>query len=173
MVLALIFSLCGMIGNIRPSPDSVEENGSPISHLVRHFHLSHLVLLSCLRAQPCQVHGQRDAPTINKCLKYGTLIALFCYFVLDKRGRPHYSSFRIQGCYCRRRQWGNLLSAAGANLDNSFVMGFWKPSRFWLWPTSFWRAGLGLLTIWRICAAFDDSRLSGRTKTMLITFAPR
>lgn len=169
MVLALIFSLCGMIGNIRPSL-ILEENGSAIFIWCA---ISTYLTSFCFHASvPSLVkYMGKDAPTINKCLKYGTLIALLCYFVWISAADGIIPRSEFRNVIAEGGNVGNLLSAAGTNLDNSFIIGFLEAFSLLAVATSFLGAGLGLFDYMADLCSFDDSRL-GRTKTMLITFAP-
>ena len=65
---------------------------------------------------------------------------------------------------------GDLVAAAGNNL-NSVVLRLLEAFSLLAVATSFLGAGLGLFDYMADLCNFDDSRL-GRTKTLLITFAP-
>lgn len=172
MVVTLIISITGMLGNLHLNT-LLDLNGSGGSFIFIWCALSTYLTSFCFHASVPSLmkYMGNDGQTINRCLRYGTLIALFCYFIwiLAADGlipRPDYKIVIAQG-----GNVGNLLSVAGENLGQSLITRFLEAFSLLAVATSFLGAGLGLFDYMADLCNFDDSRL-GRTKTMLVTLAP-
>lgn len=170
MVIALILSISGMLGRMRPSALLDLEGGGFIYIWCA---LSTYLTSFCFHASVPSLmkYIGGDGEAINRCLRWGTLMALACYFVwiLAADGlipRPAYKEVIAAG-----GNVGDLLAAAGGSLGGGAILGFLETFSFLAVATSFLGAGLGLFDYMADLCAFDDSRL-GRTKTMLVTFAP-
>ena len=169
MIIALILSLCGLWANLRISL-LVNESGSAIFIWCA---VSTYLTSFCFHASvPSLVkYMGKDSRTINKSLLYGTLLALACYFVWICAAdgtipRPEYKTVIAEG-----GNVGNLLKAAGSNINNSLINKLLEAFSLLAVATSFLGAGLGLFDYMADLCNFDDTRL-GRTKTMLVTFSP-
>lgn len=172
MVFALIFSLAGMTGNLHL--DTLLDTGNGDSRFIFVWCAVSTYLTSfCFHASvPSLVkYLGNDSKTIGACLRYGTLVALLCYFswIVAADGvipRDEYKAVIEAG-----GNVGNLLAAAGENLGKGVILRFLEAFSLLAVATSFLGAGLGLFDYMADLCNFDDTR-PGRTKTMLVTFAP-
>lgn len=172
MVITLFISICGMLGNMRLDT-LLDANGSGGQFIFVWCAVSTYLTSFCFHASVPSLmkYMGNDGHTINRCLRYGTIIALVCYFiwVLAADGlipRSDYKQVIAAG-----GNVGDLLAAAGSNLGNSPITRFLEAFSLLAVATSFLGAGLGLFDYMADLCNFDDSRL-GRTKTMLVTLAP-
>lgn len=172
MVITLVLSMCGMLGHLNPAI-LTDANGSGGQFIFVWCALSTYLTSFCFHASvPSLVkYMGKDGKTINRCLMFGTIIALICYFawILSADGvipRAEYKIIIAQG-----GNVGNLLAAAGSSIGAGLIMRFLEIFSLLAVATSFLGAGLGLFDYMADFCNFDDSRL-GRTKTMLITLAP-
>lgn len=172
MVLALIFSMSGMLSNLRFSVLN-DSNGSGGQFIFIWCAVSTYLTSFCFHASvPSLIkYMGKDGQTINRCLLGGTILALVCYFlwILAADGLIPRDDFRT--VIMMGGNVGNLLAAAGENLAGGLIMRFLEAFSLLAVATSFLGAGLGLFDYMADLCNFDDSRL-GRTKTMLVTFAP-
>jgi tryptophan-specific transport protein len=107
---------------------------------------------------------------INKCLAYGTLIALGCYTIWILGADGNIPRERFKEVIAAGGNVGDLITAAGTQsgeLINRMLESFATMAV----ATSFLGAGLGLFDYIADLFSFDDSR-QGRTKTALVTFLP-
>ena len=171
MALSFLLSISGMIGHIRLDT-LLDVKGSGGRAIFIWGAVSTYLTSFCFHASvPSLVKYLGKEPrTINACLRYGTLIALVCYlsWIVAADGnipREHFKAVIAAG-----GNVGDLVAAAGNNL-NSVVLRLLEAFSLLAVATSFLGAGLGLFDYMADLCNFDDSRL-GRTKTLLITFAP-
>lgn len=172
MVIALIFSMSGMLSHLRT--DILNDAGGDGGEFIFIWCAISTYLTSfCFHASVPSLmkYMGNDGSTINKCLCYGTLIALACYFawILAADGiipRSEYKNVIAAG-----GNVGDLLAAAGANMGQGAIMRVLEIFSILAVASSFLGAGLGLFDYMADLCGFDDSRM-GRTKTMLVTLAP-
>lgn len=172
MIITLVLSMGGMLGHLNISTllDSAGNGGQFIFIWCA---LSTYLTSFCFHASvPSLVkYMGKDGKTINRCLMFGTLIALGCYFawLLAADGvipRNDYKTVIAEG-----GNVGNLLAAAGSNIGKGLIMHCLEIFSLLAVATSFLGAGLGLFDYMADLCNFDDSR-RGRTLTMLITMLP-
>lgn len=172
MVLTLFVSICGMLGNLHLDT-LLDVNGNGGQFIFVWCAVSTYLTSFCFHASVPSLmkYMGNDGATINRCLRYGTIIALACYFIwiLSADGLIPRSDYRQ--VIAAGGNVGNLLAAAGSNLGNGPVVRFLEAFSLLAVATSFLGAGLGLFDYMADLCNFDDSRL-GRTKTMLVTLAP-
>lgn len=169
MVVTLVMSMSGMLGSVSTGCLFTGEGravfiwGALSTYLTSFcFHASVPSLVKYIG---------KDARTINSCLLCGTVIAMLCYlaWILAVDGNIPRQDFRK--VIDNGGNVGDLLSAAGARLDSSALLRLLEAFSFLAVATSFLGAGLGLFDYMADLCGFDDSR-PGRTKTVVITFAP-
>lgn len=172
MALAFVLSVSGMVSTIRTEIllDTAGGGGKAIfmwgaasTYLTSFcFHASVPSLVKYLGKEP---------RTINLCLRNGTLITLACYlcWVLAADGNIPRQDFK--SVIAAGGNVGDLLVAAGQHMTGNIVPRLLEAFSLLAVATSFLGAGLGLFDYMADLCNFDDSRL-GRTKTILITFAP-
>lgn len=172
MVITLVLSIGGMLGHMRLSR-LLDTSGGGGQFIFIWCAVSTYLTSFCFHASvPSLIkYMGKNGNTINRCLVYGTLIALACYFlwILSTDGvirRADYITIIAMG-----GNVGNLLNAAGQNLGAGIIMRALEIFSLLAVATSFLGAGLGLFDYMADLCNFDDSRL-GRTKTMLVTLAP-
>ena len=102
---------------------------------------------------------------------YGTLIALFAYIIWIVACDGNIMRSDFKSVIAAGGNVSDLIEAASSNLNGSFLLRMLDAFAFLAVATSFLGAGLGLFDYMADLCGFDDSRL-GRTKTMLVTFAP-
>ena len=172
MVFALIFSMSGMIRNLRLEVllDLAGEGGECIFIWGA---LSTYLTSFCFHASvPSLVkYLGKDGHCINGCLRYGTLIALACYFAWITASDGIISRETFKTVIAQGGNVGDLLAAAGNNLGSGLTLRLLEAFSLLAVATSFLGAGLGLFDYMADLCNFDDSRL-GRTKTLLVTFLP-
>lgn len=171
MALSFLLSISGMIGHIRLDTLLDVKGGGGQAIFIWGAVSTYLTSFCFHASVPSLVKYLGKEPrTINACLRYGTLIALVCYlsWIVAADGnipREHFKAVIAAG-----GNVGDLVAAAGNNL-NSVVLRLLEAFSLLAVATSFLGAGLGLFDYMADLCNFDDSRL-GRTKTLLITFAP-
>lgn len=172
MIITLLISMLGMFGHLNMEI-LLDSNGQGGEFIFIWCALSTYLTSFCFHASvPSLVkYMGKDGRTINKCLVYGTIIALVCYFawILAADGvipRQEYKTVIANG-----GNVGNLLAAAGSSIGTGLILRFLEIFSLLAVATSFLGAGLGLFDYMADLCNFDDSRL-GRTKTMLITLGP-
>ena len=172
MVLTFILSMTGMLSQIKASL-LLDSNGTGGQTIFIWGALSTYLTSFCFHASvPSLVkYFGKDPGTINKCLRNGTLIALACYvaWIVAADGIIPRESFKT--VIHEGGNVGNLVAAAGAGVDGSFILRMLEAFSCLAVATSFLGAGLGLFDYMADLCRFGDSR-SGRTKTALITFLP-
>lgn len=172
MVITFVLSMSGMLTEIRLSvlQDAGGEGGSAIFILVA---LSTYLTSFCFHASvPSLVkYFGKEPKSINKCLVYGTLIALACYltWIIVCDGTIPRSEFK--NVIAAGGNVGDLVKAAGSNINSGFILRMLEAFSALAVATSFLGAGLGLFDYMADLCKFDDSRL-GRTKSTLVTFLP-
>lgn len=172
MVLALCVSVSGMLGhlNLNILMDSAGGGGEFIFVWCA---ISTYLTSFCFHASVPSLmkYMGNDGITINKCLRYGTILALGCYaaWLLAADGVISRESYRL--VIASGGNVGNLLEAAGASLGAGAIIKFLEAFSILAVATSFLGAGLGLFDYMADLCNFDDSR-ARRAKTMLITLAP-
>lgn len=114
--------------------------------------------------------GKRPAD-INKCLRYGTLIAFVCYVAWIVAADGIISREQFKAVIAAGGNVGDLIRAAGSGIDSSFILRMLEAFSFFAVATSFLGAGLGLFDYMADLCKFDDS-VMGRAKTTLVTFLP-
>lgn len=172
MIITLVLSMAGMLGHLS-IPTLLDSAGTGGQFIFIWCALSTYLTSFCFHASvPSLVkYMGKDGKTINRCLMFGTLIALGCYFawLLAADGvipRADYKTVIAEG-----GNVGNLLAAAGANIGKGLIMRCLEIFSLLAVATSFLGAGLGLFDYMADLCNFDDSR-RGRTLTMLVTMLP-
>lgn len=181
MVLSYILSMTGLLSEIRIGVLLDLEalkgmgtlQGMGLYSIFIWGTLSTYLTSLCFHASvPSLVKYFGKAPAdINTCLVRGTLIALLCYItwivVID--GVIPRNEFR--GVIAAGGNVGDLVSAAGSNINSGFLLRMLEAFSALAIATSFLGAGLGLFDYIADLCRFDDSRI-GRTKTAVLTFLP-
>ncbi len=175
MVISFALSMSGMLSEIRAGVlfDMGEGSSGGGSALFIWGALSTYLTSFCFHASvPSLVKYFGKQPgQINRCLVGGTVIALACYllWIVACDGTIPRAGFR--DVIAAGGNVGDLVKAAGANLNSSFILRMLEAFSSLAVATSFLGAGLGLFDYMADLCKFDDSR-AGRTKTTLITFLP-
>ena len=171
MVITFFLSMSGLLGQIKTAVllDVGGTGGEAAFVLVT---LSTYLTSFCFHASvPSMVkYFGKDPVKINKCLIYGTLIALACYLVWILGTDGNISRGQFKQVIADGGNVGHLVKAAGTN-SSDFIQRMLEAFAALAVATSFLGAGLGLFDYMADLLKFDDSRL-GRTKTTLITFVP-
>ena len=172
MALAFIISMFGLLDDFK-AQFLLDVGGQGPYAIFIFGALSTYLTSFCFHASvPSLVKYFGPAPVkINKCLVYGTLIALVCYFtwILACDGilaRESFKSIIAEG-----GNVGNLIKAANATMSTAFLQRVLEAFSYLAVATSFLGAGLGLFDYMADVCKFDNSRM-GRTKTCLVTFLP-
>lgn len=172
MVIALIGSITGMLDHLKLNV-LMDVNGSGGQFVFVWCAISTYLTSFCFHASVPSLmkYMGNDGKTINLCLRCGTLVALACYaiWIIAADGLIPREAYRA--VIANGGNVGNLLNAAGESLGGSIVTRLLEIFSLLAVATSFLGAGLGLFDYMADLCNFDDSRL-GRTKTMLVTFAP-
>ena len=172
MAITFLLSIGGMMGNLRLSTllDSTGGGGEVIFIWGA---VSTYVTSFCFHASvPSLVkYMGHDAKTINTCLRCGTVIALVCYLLWIVAADGLIPREQFKDVIAAGGNVGNLVAAAGSNLNSSLILRMLEAFSFLAVATSFLGAGLGLFDYIADLCKFDDSR-AGRSKTLLVTFAP-
>lgn len=176
MVVSYVLSMSGLLAEVRAGvlADLVTNVGSFDTYsLFIWGALSTYLTSLCFHASvPSLVkYFGKEPVQINRCLVYGTLIALLCYLTWITVIDSTISREEFTGVIARGGNVGILVGAAGANIDSVFVLRMLESFSSLAIATSFLGAGLGLFDYIADLCGFDDSR-SGRTKTALLTFLP-
>lgn len=172
MAISLTLAICGMAGNLRVST-LLDEGGSGGEFIFVWCAVSTYLTSFCFHASvPSLVkYIGLDGKTINSCLRYGTLIALVCYFAWIVCADGLIPREQFKQVIADGGNVGNLLAAAGSNLGSGLIMRLLESFSLLAVSTSFLGAGLGLFDYMADLCNFDDSRM-GRAKTMLVTLVP-
>lgn len=172
MVIALVFSVGGMFSKMSMTT-LVDWDGSGGEFIFIWCAVSTYLTSFCFHASvPSLVkYMGADGHGINKCLKYGTFIALICYvaWITATDGVISRNSYPL--IIREGGNVGNLLAMASRSMGSVAIMRFLEFFSLLAVATSFLGAGLGLFDYMADLCEFDDTRL-GRTKTMMITLAP-
>lgn len=172
MVITFLLSMTGLLSQIRTNVllDLGGNGGEAIFILVA---LSTYLTSFCFHASvPSMVkYFGKDPKRINKCLIYGTVIALVCYLTWITAADGNISRTQFKDVIAAGGNVGDLVKAAGANTDSSFILRMLDSFSALAVATSFLGAGLGLFDYIADMLKFDDSRL-GRSKTAIVTFLP-
>lgn len=172
MVVTFILSMTGLMGEIRANVllDLGGTGGEAIFILVA---LSTYTTSFCFHASvPSMVkYFGKDPYRINKCLLFGTVIALICYTAWITATDGNISRAQFKDVIAAGGNVGDLVKAAGANMDSGFILRMLEAFSSLAVATSFLGAGLGLFDYIADMFKFDDSHL-GRGKTALVTFLP-
>lgn len=173
MVLTFIFTMSGMLGEMELSNFIVKDSENKGYVIFIWAALSTYLTSFCFHASvPSLVkYFGRDAKSINKCLLYGTLIALCVYMVWIIACDGNISRETFKEVIARGGNVDDLIVAAGSGLNSALLLRFLEIFAFLAVATSFLGAGLGLFDYIADLCGFDESRL-GRTKTLLVSFAP-
>ena len=126
MVLTFILSMTGMLSQIRlPVLLDLGENGSGGGAVIFIWcALSTYLTSFCFHASvPSLVKyfGKRPAD-INKCLRYGTLIAFVCYVAWIVAADGIISREQFKAVIAAGGNVGDLIRAAGSGIDSSFIL---------------------------------------------------
>lgn len=172
MVIALLLSMCGMFRHLRLDV-LLDTGGGGGQAIFVWGALSTYLTSFCFHASvPSLVkYLGKDGRSIDACLRYGTLIALACYFAWITAADGVIPREGFKTVIAQGGNVGDLLAAAGHNLGSGFVLRLLEAFSLLAVATSFLGAGLGLFDYMADLCDFDDSRL-GRTKTLLVTFLP-
>lgn len=172
MVIALVVSMSGMLSRLRVEVLTGAVGGGGQFVFVWCAVSTYLTSFCFHASVPSLMkYIGKDGKTINACLRYGTLLALLCYFVWILAADGSIPRSEYPNIIAAGGNVGNLLAAAGANVASRLAIGFLEAFSLLAVATSFLGAGLGLFDYMADLCDFDDSRL-GRTKTMLVTLAP-
>ncbi|MDA3968952.1 aromatic amino acid transport family protein [Helicobacter ibis] len=173
MVLTFVFAMSGMIGEIRLPLLLDSSNDSGGYGIFVFVALSTYLTSFCFHASvPSLVkYFGKDLKSINKCLVYGTFIALVSYIVWIIACDGNILRDDFKEVIANGGNVSNLISVASSGLNGVFLIRMLESFAFLAVATSFLGAGLGLFDYMADLCGFDDSRL-GRTKTMLVTFLP-
>lgn len=172
MVLTFALSMTGMLDKIRVDVlDDVGGSGPYAIFIL--VALSSYLTSFCFHASvPSLVKYFGHAPKdINKCLIYGTLIALACYTLWILACYGNITRLQFKDVIAAGGNVGDLAKAAGDSINSAFILRMLESFSYLAVATSFLGAGLGLFDYIADLCRFDDSRL-GRTKTTLVTFLP-
>lgn len=171
MVLALVMSIGGMLGGA--SMETILDTSGEGRFIFIWCAVSTYLTSFCFHASvPSLVkYLGHDKKAISNSLRNGTLIALVCYFVWIMAADGIIPREEFKEVIANGGNVGNLLAAAGLNLGTGLILRFLEAFSILAVATSFLGAGLGLFDYMADLCNFDNSRL-GRTKTMLVTFAP-
>lgn len=173
MVITFIFAMSGMLGEVKTSLLLDLQNDGSSYGIFVFVAVSTYLTSFCFHASvPSLVkYFGKDPVSINKCLIYGTLIALLAYviWIVACDGNIMRSDFKE--VIAAGGNVSHLIEAASSNLNGSFLLRMLDAFAFLAVATSFLGAGLGLFDYMADLCGFNDSRI-GRTKTMLVTFAP-
>lgn len=172
MALSFLLSISGMIGHIRLE-SLLDLQGSGGQAIFIWGAVSTYLTSFCFHASvPSLVkYLGKDARIINACLRYGTLIALICYLSWIVAADGNIPREQFKAVIAAGGNVGDLVAAAGSNLGSRILLRLLEAFSLLAVATSFLGAGLGLFDYMADLCDFDDSR-PGRTKTLLITFAP-
>ncbi len=171
MVITFALSMSGLLSQIKTEflQDVGGTGGESVFVLVA---LSTYLTSFCFHASvPSMVkYFGHDPKSINKCLVYGTLIALVCYLVWILGADGNISRTHFKDVIAAGGNVGDLIKAAGTS-SGDFIRRMLEAFAAMAVATSFLGAGLGLFDYMADLLKFDDSRM-GRTKTTLVTFLP-
>ncbi len=171
MVVTFVLSMSGLLSQIKTAclQDISGTGGEGIFMLVA---LSTYLTSFCFHGSvPSLVKYFGKAPSdINKCLVYGTLIALACYLTWILAADGNISRAQFKDVIAAGGNVGDLIKAAGTE-SGAFIRRLLEAFAALAVATSFLGAGLGLFDYIADLFKFDDSRM-GRSKTTLVTFAP-
>ncbi|WP_165174791.1 aromatic amino acid transport family protein [Desulfovibrio sp. ZJ369] len=172
MALSFLLSVSEMITRIRPAT-LLDLHGSGGQMIFVWGAVSTYLTSFCFHSSvPSLVKYLGKEPrTINACLRYGTLIALSCYLLWILAADGTIPREQFKAVIAAGGNVGDLVAAAGNNLGSGLTLRLLEAFSLLAVATSFLGAGLGLFDYMADLCNFDDSRL-GRTKTLLITFAP-
>lgn len=173
MVLTFILAMSGMLGEVKLA-NLLNLNSNDNSYGIFIFvALSTYLTSFCFHASvPSLVkYFGKDAKSINKCLIYGTLITLFVYLIWIVACDGNIARMDFKEVIAQGGNVSHLIAAASSNLNGAFLLRMLESFAFLAVVTSFLGAGLGLFDYIADLCGFDDSRL-GRTKTILVSFAP-
>lgn len=176
MALTFVLSVTGMISQIRIPVLLGMSGEGPVPGRVIFLWgaLSTYLTSFCFHASvPSLVKyfGKNNMVSVDKCLRYGTLIAFICYTVWLVAADGIISRDYFRNVIAAGGNVGDLIRGAGAGLDGSFILRMLEAFSFLAVATSFLGAGLGLFDYMADLCKFDDSPL-GRAKTALVTFVP-
>lgn len=171
MIVTFVLSMSGLLAQIKTGflQDIGGTGGESVFVLVA---LSTYLTSFCFHASvPSLVKYFGKKPgDINKCLVYGTLIALVCYLVWILAADGNVSRAQFKEVIAAGGNVGDLVKAAGTE-SGAVIRRMLESFAALAVATSFLGAGLGLFDYLADLFKFDDSR-QGRTKTAIVTFAP-
>ena len=172
MVVTFIMSMTGLLGEIRTNV-LLDGGGTGPYAIFVWAALSTYLTSFCFHASvPSLVKYFGKAPReINKCLVYGTVIALICYTAWIVACDGNVSREQFKDVIAAGGNVGDLVKAAGANVNSGLILRMLEAFSSLAVATSFLGAGLGLFDYIADLCKFDDSHM-GRTKTTLVTFLP-
>ncbi|WP_290455789.1 aromatic amino acid transport family protein [Helicobacter rodentium] len=173
MVLTFVFAMSGMLSEIKMSRLlDLNFDGNPYGIFV-FVALSTYLTSFCFHASvPSLVkYFGKEPKKINQCLIYGTLIALFAYTIWNLACDGNIERTAFKDVIAAGGNVSHLIEAASLNLNGAFLLRMLEGFAFLAVATSFLGAGLGLFDYMADLCGFDDSRL-GRTKTLIVAFAP-
>ncbi|MCI5633397.1 aromatic amino acid transporter [Helicobacter sp.] len=173
MVITFVFAMSGMLSEIKlTNLLNIQGDNSPYTLFV-FVALSTYLTSFCFHASvPSLVkYFGREPKHINKCLVYGTCITLIVYLIWVIACDGNIARTDFKNVIAAGGNVKELIEAASSNLDGVLLLRMLDGFAFLAVVTSFLGAGLGLFDYIADLCGFDDSRL-GRTKTLLVTFAP-
>ena len=172
MVITYLFSISGMVTHLRIDI-LMDSNGGGGEMMFLWGAVSTYLTSFCFHASvPSLVKYMGKEPrTINASLRYGTVVALVCYVSWLAAADGNISREDFKAVIAAGGNVGDLMAATGNNLGSFLILRMLESFSLLAVATSFLGAGLGLFDYIADLCKFDDSN-SGRTKTLLITFAP-
>ncbi|MDO5483429.1 MAG: aromatic amino acid transporter [Desulfovibrionaceae bacterium] len=172
MVISFLLSIGGMMDNMRLSTLLDKTGGGGEAIFIWAAVSSYLTSFCFHASVPSLVkYMGHDAKTINACLRWGTLVALVCYLLWILAADGLIPREQFKDVIAAGGNVGNLVAAAGSNLNSGLILRILEAFSLLAVATSFLGAGLGLFDYMADLCKFDDSR-TGRSKTLLVTFAP-
>lgn len=171
MVITFALSMTGMLTQIKTG-FLLDAGGVEGKHVFCMVALSTYLTSFCFHASvPSMVKYFGKQPlSINRCLVYGTVIALVCYLVWIVAADGNISREGFKSVIAAGGNVGDLIKAAGTD-SGGFIRRMLEAFAAMAVATSFLGAGLGLFDYMADMLKFDDSRM-GRTKTTVVTFLP-
>ena len=172
MVITYLFSISGMMTHLRLDV-LTDSRGAGGEMIFLWGAVSTYLTSFCFHASvPSLVKYMGKEPhTINASLRYGTIVALVCYISWLTAADGNISREDFKAVIAAGGNVGDLMGAAGENIGSFFILRMLESFSLLAVATSFLGAGLGLFDYMADLCKFDDSR-SGRSKTLLVTFAP-
>ena len=172
MALAFVLSMSGILSEVRLDTLLDREGGGGQTLFIWGALSTYLTSFCFPASMPSLVKYFGPNPkAINRSLLLGSVLVLVWYLVwiISCDGAIPRQDFK--GIIAAGGNVGDLVRAAGSNLDSTFIEHMLESFAFLAVATSFLGAGLGLFDYLADFFGFDDT-CSGRAKTTLVTFVP-